>query len=100
MSIVKFFHMIQLLKNKNKNPKGIIITGDSNNIAKDESIIIKELTQLSLPILVISKNFDAAEYFSEFDVEQIDMELIQSLEGITLIKNFYMIDVLVMAIGI
>ena len=75
-------------KIKNKNPKGIIITGDSNNIAKDESIIIKELTQLSLPILVISKNFDAAEYFSEFDVEQIDMELIQSLEGITLIKKF------------
>lgn len=75
-------------KIKNKNPKGIIITGDSNNIAKDESIIIKELTQLSLPILVISKNFDAAECFSEFDVEQIDMELIQSLEGITLIKKF------------
>lgn len=60
MYIVKSMLMIHLLKNKNKEAKGIIITGDSNNINKKElDSLIKELTTgMSVPILLVIKDFN------------------------------------------
>lgn len=73
-------------KIKNKEAKGIIITGDSNNINKKElDSLIKELTTaMSVPILLVIKDFndDIA------GVEKMNAELIHQAEGVQRINQF------------